>query len=428
MFGYFASQEKKTRASAVACLEIADQIWNFRRDVLTPAEAGELRAAADRLRGLLRSRAGAAQLGPATAALEPVLRRTGGSIYPKTFLGENVEFILVIAIVIFGFRAYFVQWFEIPTNSMWPTYNGMTPEVFTQRSDEPSALREAGRILTKGAWPHRLDAPADGEVLIPIGGRDSLGYIHCRPVSGHSFVVLPAKEREYTFLVGDQPVRTRVPVDFDLDWAVYDGFFGHNGPYNHRNLATAIQAKLQAGEYVDLVVDGDLVHCIRTGRQVRAGDRLFAFDELTGDKVFVDRISYNFVRPRVGTGFVFSTGKIPKLASASGDMYFVKRLVGVPGDVLEVKGSGLYRNGAPIAGAPAFAANALRLGRYPGYEAAGLLEPGATVHVEPGNYFAMGDNSPNSSDSRFWGFVPAKEAVGTPLFIYYPLARWGWAR
>ena len=41
---------------------------------------------------------------------------------------------------------------------MWPTYQGMTPEVFTHRAEEPGPLREAGRILTIGAWPHRMNA------------------------------------------------------------------------------------------------------------------------------------------------------------------------------------------------------------------------------------------------------------------------------
>jgi len=42
---------------------------------------------------------------------------------------------------------------------------------------------------------------------------------------------------------------------------------------------------------------------------------------------------------------------------------------------------------------------------------------------------AMGDNSYNSLDGRFWGYVPAKDAMGRPLFIYYPFSkRWGPAR
>jgi len=59
----------------------------------------------------------------------------------------------------------------------------------------------------------------------------------------------------------------------------------------------------------------------------------------------------------------------------------------------------------------------------------GMLPVGGKVTVPAKSYFALGDNSPRSMDSRFWGFVPDKDVVGRPLFIYYPLTtRWGPAR
>jgi signal peptidase I len=145
--------------------------------------------------------------------------------------------------------------------------------------------------------------------------------------------------------------------------------------------------------------------------------------------LFVDRLSYHFIRPSVGSGFVFRTGNIPMLASDSGDQYYIKRLVGTPGDTLEVRGHTLWRNGAPISGATAFAENAKQAGHYVGYRNYGLLAAGQTLKVTPQNYFAMGDNSANSMDGRYWGFVPAHDVVGRPLFVYYPFTRhWGPAR
>ena len=429
MFGTSSRKEKSARAGAARCVETAEKVWHYRRDLLKEADGRELLRKSDALRGnCSRSRADAAELTGASESLEAVVRRTGGSIYPTSALSENVEFFLVVAIVILGFRTYFVQNFKIPTNSMWPTYNGMTPQVFLRPADEPGPLKEAARILTVGAWPHRLNSPADGEILIPIGGSGSLGYVHSVPVPGHSWLVLPAKMRECMLLVGDQPVKVVLPVDFDFDWAVYDRFFAGGGNYSHELLAAAINARRDSGDYVDQDVDGERLRCLRTGIHVKAGERIFAFDELSGDMVAVDRISYNFVRPKVGSGFVFSTGDIPGIAQLYGDMFYIKRLVGVPGDTLEVKGTTLYRDGAPIEGSAAFDANSRRLGKYPGYVASGLLEPGATVHVEPGTYFAMGDNSPNSADGRVWGFVPDRAVMGRPLFTYYPIARWGVAR
>src|SRR5690606_849055 len=78
------------------------------------------------------------------------------------------------------------------------------------------------------------------------------------------------------------------------------------------------------------------IYFLRTGKMVRAGERMLSFDILTGDQLFVDRVSYHFVRPEVGDGFVFRTGNIPDLARIGGDQYYIKRLVGVPGDELRI--------------------------------------------------------------------------------------------
>ncbi|MBS0632195.1 MAG: signal peptidase I [Verrucomicrobia bacterium] len=434
MFGFF-SQERKMRDNARNWIELADKVWHFRRDVLAPKEATELRQQTDVLRGQVKAKAGAADLKLTIESLEEVLRRTGGAIYPKTSLVENVEFFLVAAIVILGIRTYFVQPFKIPTNSMWPTYYGMTPEVFTDKAEEPSAAAVAARAVLFGAWPHRLDAPADGEILIPIGG-GSRSIVHCDVVPGRSWGVIPTEVREYSILVGDAVVKTKVPLDFDFDWAVYEAFFasGKGDTYTQRKFIELFRARQAAGETVPVRLNGQVLLCLRTGKFVKTGERVLAFDELTGDQLFVDRVSYHFMRPQVGQGFVFRTDNIrsPDMQYAAGNQiesYYIKRLVGTPGDTLEVREPVLYRNGKPITGASAFEGNAKRLGVYAGYMALRDLEPGKTIKVPETGFYAMGDNSGNSMDSRYWGFVPKKDAIGRPLFIYFPFTkRWGPAR
>ena len=417
------------RNEAQRWIELADKVWTYRRDVLAEAQAGELKRLKEALQAHLEAKAEAAVLKKAVDALEALLQKTGGAFYPRSATSENVEFLLVAALVFLGIRTYFVGNFEIPTNSMWPTYNGMTPQVFHSVAEEPGSFLEAARRVALGATPHRIDAPASGEILLPLGGTGTLGYIHCTKVNGRSWVLFPSEQREYTVLVGDQSLTLRVPVDFDLDWAFYRAYFETGGSYSHDRFAAAIRAKLETGQYEDRIVDGEILHCLRTGRIVATGDRVLSFDEIRGDRLLVDRISYHFSRPHVGSGVVFRTGGIPQIAARRGDGYYVKRLVGAPGDTLEVRGSTLFRNGAPIAGSKIFELNASRVAPYSGYEALGLLQPGSTVHVEPRSYFAMGDNSGNSEDSRFWGFVPASEMVGTPLFIYYPFSsHWGLAK
>jgi signal peptidase I len=323
-----------------------------------------------------------------------------------------------------------VQPFKIPTNSMWPTSNGMTSQVYKSTADEPNAAAIAARGVFFGAWPHRLDAPAAGEILIPIGGGfQRRGAAYSRIVPGKSWLVIPTQVREYTLLVGDKPVSVKLPMDFDFDWVIYDAFLGGDGHYSQDRLTEAITRKDAAREFEYRTINGQQVKCIRTGIQVRAGERVLSFDELTGDQLFVERVSYHFVRPSVGSGFVFRTGHIPDIANVAGDQYYIKRLVGTPGDTLEIKETTLYRNGQPATGSDAFAANAKREGRYPGYLAYGLLEPGRQLAVPKEKYFALGDNSHNSQDSRYWGFVPAKDVVGRPIFVYYPFTRhWGPAK
>ena len=445
MFGLFQSQEKKMRENAANWLELAERVYHFRRDVLPAAQVGELQSQMAGLRSLLKERAGAEKLKLAIEATEEVLRRTGGAVYPKSALVENVDFFLVAAIVILGIRTYFVQPFKIPTNSMWPTYNGMTPEVFAQPADEPSAGAVAARAVLFGAWPHRLDAPGDGEVLVPVGGGQSRGAVHARIVPGRSWLVIPTDLREYTFFVGDRPVKVRVPLDFDMDWVVSEARLSPGQTYSTQNFNAAVRRKMEAGSLEVRVIDGERVNCIRTGRTVRAGERFLSFDELTGDQLFVDRMSYHFVRPQPGQGFVFRTSNIPGIANTYGDQYYIKRLVGTPGDEIEivagktngdgvsvVKSAGtgvLLRNGRPIEGAGAFQGNNEQSGKYGGYQPLGILALGEKAKVPPGQFLALGDNSGNSADGRYWGFVPGKDVAGRPLFIYFPFTQhWGPAR
>jgi signal peptidase I len=431
MFGFFTSQEKKIRASATQWLELAEKIFHYRRDQLTAAESAELQKRTEDLRGKISHRTEAEKLKLSVEALEPVLLRTGGKIYPKSELTEWVEFFLIAGIVLIGIRTYFVSPFQIPTNSMWPSYYGMTDQVYHTPSENPGLFGKAFNFLTLGAVHHDVIAPQSGEVAMDFSGSVPL----FTKKSGRKWLVVPASLMEYTFYVNGTPVTVDVPEDFDFRRTIIDAFFnGDEGAFLQR-----LQNESDHAEQVIDQIDPD--HAVRglrinLGQTVPAGGEVLSFDVRAGDMLFVDRFSYHFVRPKVGSGFVFRTDLIAGLqdGTVEADTYFIKRLVGVPGDTLEIREPVLYRNGQPITGATSFEKEFKQIDGYPGYrnrvpgnfDQTYLTKPGDTVTVPPGNYFACGDNSSNSKDSRYWGFVPAAAVVGRPLFVYYPFTRrWG---
>ena len=456
MFSFLYSEQKKMRQNAGNWLEVAERVYNFRRDQLTEAQTRKLLAATGEVKLRLMERVDTNRIKSAVESLEAVLRDTGGRVYPVSSWVENVEFFLGAAIVILGVRAYFFQPFKIPTNSMWPTYYGMTSEVFPV-GQEPGILGKAARLVTLGANNYSVAAPADGEVLIPVFGDLRLAWTE---KAGRSLLVFPTTLREYTFSVGGELVRISVPAEWaqsgSFDEVVQKAFFKSQGG----SLYAAIKEAAVRGQPLEqstfVVHQGGRsgearVYWVPVGRKVQRGEKLLSFDILTGDLLFVDRFSYNFFPPKVGSGFVFKTENIhsPEMLDQAGEQigqYYIKRLVGVPGDQLEIrklaplisggslpliepKDGQLLHNGRPIEGSDAFGKNSRKDGLYPGYTADGSLGFGQVVSVPKNSYFAMGDNSPRSKDSRYWGFVPDKDVVGRPLFIYYPLtSRWGPAK
>jgi len=455
VFSFLYSEQKKMRQNAVNWLEIADRVYHYRRDQLNQTQLQKLQSAAGEVKLRLKEKADASRLKMSVESLEGVLRDTGGRIYPVSSIIENVEFFLVAAIVILGLRAYFVQPFKIPTNSMWPSYYGMTAEVF-QPGEEPGLARKVARVATLGASNYTVTAPADGEVYIGAFGNVQYAIPAYSEAAGRSMIVFPANVKEYSFMVGGQIARVSVPAEFDFNKLIKDAFFKNQPGKLDSVLADAARRAQPLEQSTMIVQQGPRkfearVYWIPIGKKVSKGQSILSFDILTGDLLFVDRFTYNFFPPKVGSGFVFRTEHIhsPQMLTAGGEQiqqYYIKRLVGQPGDTLEVrkpaplaadggvvdlgaKDGQLFRNGRPIDGAAAFEKNSRKEGLYTGYMADGLLSFGQTVSVPANSYFAMGDNSPNSADSRFWGFVPDKEVVGRPLFIYYPLtSRWGPAR
>jgi signal peptidase I len=102
------------------------------------------------------------------------------------------------------------------------------------------------------------------------------------------------------------------------------------------------------------------------------------------------------------------------------DRDFIKRVIGLPGDRLEVRKQKVFINDAPIEEPYAHVAPTARP-----LTQADLREDYGPVTVPRDQYFMMGDNRWNSQDSRFWGFLPKSYVKGQALFIYFSFEETG---
>lgn len=438
---------KKLRKEAQHLVRLANKVLSYRKDLMAREAVAEVEAMRDHLEGILSNKQQHARqetLERAMSKLDAALKPHGGDIYPVTFLGENVEMLLVAAILAIAFRTFFLQPFKIPTNSMYPTYAGMTETVYSIDGGGPNMAEQIWNFATLGAVNYQEPAPVSGEVLVPVGiGQDESGPIAVVPhdvVKGRKwFGLLPAPKREYRLFVGRQPVSVKVPADFQLEETIRQTYFP--------DFPTLYEAYVYAMENNRIVTNERGAQAIATNRRLEKGQNVLDFDIDTGDMLFVDRFSYNFVSPDIGDPVVFRTQKITGLVDARtgapDENYYIKRLVGMGGDTLEVRSPVLYRNGEPITGAEAFDRNAQMQGEYAGYQEAWALKNGGTATVPEDYFYVMGDNSPHSFDSRGWGtvlkiknpglaqapnldYVPEKEVIGKAFFIFYPFSsRWG---
>lgn len=190
-------------------------------------------------------------------------------------------------------------------------------------------------------------------------------------------------------------------------------------------------------EHARRVEDGQIVYVGGAGHRVRnqmplrvspgepvaRGAVLASGRVRMGDHIFVNKVRYNFTRPGRGDVFVFDTARV-KHPQIRNDSFYIKRLVGLPGETIRIEAPYLVADGRRVLEPYPFRRMA-EDPEYPGYRPA-LGSPYTEWTMGPREFLPMGDNQPSSLDGRYFGPVPADSVVGPAFWVYWPFTRhWG---
>jgi len=395
----------RTVRQAVAMRKHVRRILSAQRDILSPQAMQAVSGALDELRTAARSTAGKAallkQMDTVEAAANKWLKP-----YPHASWRENVEVLLVALAVAMGIRTFFVQPFKIPTGSMQPTLFGVTSENLMGRPDF--------KIPTGLA---RLEEWFQGISYIDIKARTDGALEQVSPPLG-----LPIFYFRQTLRIGGRVHTIWFPPDY-------------GAPPNG-----TLQARAE----------------LRGGEVFQKGDPVVRLKAQSGDHLFVDRLTYNFRKPQRGEIVVFETSGIDRLAKDQQNTFYIKRLVGLGGEHLMLKQDYTVTNvprigdvptghlvvdGRELSGSTPHFENVYSFSNPPrraeslpymenhyyGHALIGELALNREYAVPPRHLFVMGDNTMNSSDSRFWGDFPSDHVIGKSFFVYWPItSRFGW--
>lgn len=364
-------QRRRLRQAARHALHEVRHALAMREDLAGPDLVRAARAAEAGLGAARHGRDDARLEQAADAAAEAAHRLLPPKSFPRW--RDNVEMLVVAFSVAMAFRTYFIQPFKIPTGSMQPTLYGITatPQDAPRWYDRmPFKLV---RLALFGEYYSAVRARAAGIVQGPFRGSD-----------------------DFYFTVAGVPHHVQL--------SVYAGSALFDPEHSMR-------MRVNSGDWVN---KGDL---IASGR-VRLGDQ-----------IFVNKVRYNFLPPRRGHVIVFDTNRIQD-SRIRHDSFYIKRLVGLPGETIALDPKYLVVNGQKITEPFPFH-RLLNDPHYHGYTFA--VDPQAFLRnrsdriiLGADEFLPFGDNTLSSLDGRYFGPVKTASLVGPAFLVYWPFSsRWG---
>ncbi len=420
-FLYFftdAIWKPKWKKEALGMLKGGKRFLNFKRDLLEADRIPEIESRIKDMRSAISERDPKA-CEEAGKQLQGTCEHSLKAYRSPNPLAENVEMLFVAIAIALGIRAYYVQPFRIPTGSMQPTLNGIIghPQPIDQEWNKPNIFTRGLTKVTQGRTYMKIIAPADGEII--------------------------GIEQDTVWMWF---TRTRI-------------YFDNGKRITVNGSASSILSGLKLGKNMRFPSDGNgnyrfptreefnkhIAHFKKNGvyrgpYEVKEGQVLAQGWVDTGDLVLVDKFSYHFRKPKRGEVFVFETRGIQNIISdyhnreQERGSHYIKRLAGIPKDKLKLNGTKLYVNDK-LASEPGFKKVMSEKDGYDGYytpidisRARYLPGPNGFHVVGENQYFAMGDNSDASSDSRYWGDIDEYLLVGPGLFTLWPFENFGFIR
>jgi signal peptidase I len=374
----------------------ARKLLAAQRDILSPQAVSELEAALKKMDDAIESNATKEVLRNEITSLEKSANRWLKQ-YPNSGMRENVEVLLVAIAVAMAFRTFIFQPFKIPTGSMQPTLFGVTATNLLEKSDAviPGFGGRVFDALVHGTFYHDIKADADGSV-VGVSPLQSFG------INKRTFFV------QYVGKTSPTPITVWFAPDEDPTMP-------------DRNFRI----------YTDLYI----------GKTFKKGQSILKFKEITGDHLFVDRMTYNFRKPERGEIIVFKTAGIPGLNQ---NQFYIKRLIGLPGDRVSIGDDRHARiNGTRLdASMPHFEMvygfdpkEKAQSDHYSGHLQSKewgwnyFSNADSIYQVRSEHYLVFGDNTKNSLDSRYWGDFPQSNVIGKSCFVYWPISeRFGWGQ